>query len=99
MIAAIGQLMCVAVQGRRRISLDLMTIVAVHRTVRRVISVGARLERVLLRLGGIRVRLGQHVGGRRRGLGHSSNVEPGDAGGVFSAKLSFGGEKLMSTES
>lgn len=57
--------------------------------VQRVIPIDMRLGRVLV-LDGIRVRLGLHVGGRR-GLGHSRNVETVDAGGVFSAKLSFAG--------
>lgn len=73
-------------------------IIAIHVPAQRVIPIGLRLRRVLISFDGIRVRLGQHVGGRRD-LGHSRNVETRDAGGVFSAKLSFAGAKLMSTES
>jgi hypothetical protein len=72
-------------------------IMTIHCSLQRVYPIFMPLERVLFSFYSIRVRLGQHVGGRR-GLGHSRNVGTRDAVDVFSAKLSFAGSELMSTE-
>lgn len=48
--------------------------------------------------GSQRIRVGKHMVWRR-GLEHNRNVELGDVAGENSVRLSFGGEKLTSTDS
>ena len=78
---AVQGIMEMAVRFWRGLLVGLMGHVdTVFDSIQRAIAIRARQHRVIFENLDIVVRTGQHVVGRR-GLGHSSNVEPRDAAG------------------